>query len=264
KCDEKPDADGQCQTCVRLRLQCLGFGAKRPEWMRVTMEPEFSMLEVMGCDNLTFLALAEISALAAWKDEETKHQTLSSVELVRRGFDIEGRYLQAISRTGSNTSQERSGAMADSLENRRRLTADIFRASARLYLHTVLSGDKPSVREIREGVSETLNALMRVPNDPKPLRRSVVRSVVFPICLAGCMTDDRTERDAFRKVLDCEGGAGNCTSVVEVMEIVWQRRDAAYNAQKRRSGRRPVEHVDDVNWRDVLKEHGGGVPILLV
>ncbi|EJD01902.1 uncharacterized protein FOMMEDRAFT_29043 [Fomitiporia mediterranea MF3/22] len=34
KCDGKPDADGQCQTCVRLRLQCLGFGAKRPEWMR--------------------------------------------------------------------------------------------------------------------------------------------------------------------------------------------------------------------------------------
>ncbi|KAH8117770.1 hypothetical protein DFH11DRAFT_1570582 [Phellopilus nigrolimitatus] len=35
KCDENPDADGSCQTCVRLHIQCLGFGAKRPEWMRV-------------------------------------------------------------------------------------------------------------------------------------------------------------------------------------------------------------------------------------
>ncbi|KAI0334242.1 hypothetical protein GY45DRAFT_1334431 [Cubamyces sp. BRFM 1775] len=34
KCDEQPNADGACQTCVRLRLQCLGFGAKRPDWMR--------------------------------------------------------------------------------------------------------------------------------------------------------------------------------------------------------------------------------------
>ncbi|KIJ51430.1 hypothetical protein M422DRAFT_140041, partial [Sphaerobolus stellatus SS14] len=34
KCDERPDADGNCQTCVRLRLECLGFGAKRPDWMR--------------------------------------------------------------------------------------------------------------------------------------------------------------------------------------------------------------------------------------
>jgi hypothetical protein len=34
KCDEKPNEDGYCQTCVRLRLQCLGFGAKRPDWLR--------------------------------------------------------------------------------------------------------------------------------------------------------------------------------------------------------------------------------------
>lgn len=36
KCDEQPDDAGQCQTCVRLRLECLGFGAKRPEWLRVS------------------------------------------------------------------------------------------------------------------------------------------------------------------------------------------------------------------------------------
>ena len=35
KCDENPNEHGACQTCVRLRLQCLGFGAKRPDWMRV-------------------------------------------------------------------------------------------------------------------------------------------------------------------------------------------------------------------------------------
>ena len=35
KCDEQPNEEGACQTCVRLRLQCLGFGAKRPDWMRV-------------------------------------------------------------------------------------------------------------------------------------------------------------------------------------------------------------------------------------
>ncbi|KAJ3778137.1 fungal-specific transcription factor domain-containing protein [Lentinula raphanica] len=34
KCDERPDAEGRCETCLRLRLQCLGFGAKRPDWLR--------------------------------------------------------------------------------------------------------------------------------------------------------------------------------------------------------------------------------------
>jgi hypothetical protein len=35
KCDEQPNEKGECGTCARLRLQCLGFGAKRPEWLRV-------------------------------------------------------------------------------------------------------------------------------------------------------------------------------------------------------------------------------------
>ncbi|KAF7374600.1 C6 finger domain transcription factor nosA [Mycena sanguinolenta] len=34
KCDGKQNQDGHCETCVRLRLQCLGFGVKRPEWLR--------------------------------------------------------------------------------------------------------------------------------------------------------------------------------------------------------------------------------------
>ncbi|KAJ7017420.1 fungal-specific transcription factor domain-containing protein [Mycena alexandri] len=34
KCDEQQNADGHCETCVRLRLECLGFGAKRPPWLR--------------------------------------------------------------------------------------------------------------------------------------------------------------------------------------------------------------------------------------
>ncbi|TFK70316.1 hypothetical protein BDN72DRAFT_839172 [Pluteus cervinus] len=34
KCDEKADPDGSCETCKRLRLECLGFGTKRPQWLR--------------------------------------------------------------------------------------------------------------------------------------------------------------------------------------------------------------------------------------
>ncbi|PCH39388.1 hypothetical protein WOLCODRAFT_29530 [Wolfiporia cocos MD-104 SS10] len=36
KCDEERDAaDGACKTCRRLSIECLGWGAKRPDWMRV-------------------------------------------------------------------------------------------------------------------------------------------------------------------------------------------------------------------------------------
>lgn len=33
KCDENI-SDNSCRTCTRLHLECLGFGSKRPEWMR--------------------------------------------------------------------------------------------------------------------------------------------------------------------------------------------------------------------------------------
>ncbi|TRM55749.1 hypothetical protein BD626DRAFT_636532 [Schizophyllum amplum] len=36
KCDEERDEDGHCRTCTRLRLQCLGFGTKLPEYLRVS------------------------------------------------------------------------------------------------------------------------------------------------------------------------------------------------------------------------------------
>ncbi|KLO08797.1 hypothetical protein SCHPADRAFT_803823, partial [Schizopora paradoxa] len=33
KCDEQRVGDS-CQTCIRLRIECLGWGPKRPQWMR--------------------------------------------------------------------------------------------------------------------------------------------------------------------------------------------------------------------------------------
>ncbi|EJF64783.1 hypothetical protein DICSQDRAFT_159813 [Dichomitus squalens LYAD-421 SS1] len=33
KCDEEREGDS-CKTCLRLRIQCLGWGPKRPDWMR--------------------------------------------------------------------------------------------------------------------------------------------------------------------------------------------------------------------------------------
>ena len=35
KCDEIR-VDSSCKTCIRLNIDCLGWGVKRPEWMRVS------------------------------------------------------------------------------------------------------------------------------------------------------------------------------------------------------------------------------------
>jgi hypothetical protein len=35
KCDEQREGES-CRTCIRLTIDCLGWGPKRPEWMRVS------------------------------------------------------------------------------------------------------------------------------------------------------------------------------------------------------------------------------------
>lgn len=234
-------------------------------------EKRFSMLEVMGCDNSTFLALAEITALSAWKEEKQQMGSLSAVELVRRGDDIRTRYLSRAPSVPS-TERTRKGEHADNLETRRYYTASIFHAAANLYLDTVLSGDNPSVPEIADGVRATLEALESVPTEPPTLRSSVVRSVVFPICLAGCMMEvsdsapfsfsalatsvmpspspststlgkrsrSSTQsasstgdyRETLLSILTTEAlGAGNCGEVIKIIDEVWNERRAAKERQ---------------------------------
>jgi len=127
---------------------------------------------------------------------------------------------------------------------RRRLTNEIFRASARVYLHTVLSGENPSCPEIMHGVADTIHALRQVPTESPRVNRDVIRSVVFGICICGCLTDDRGQRAFLLKVLQSQQGesVGNVAEVQALMEKVWDRRDNNQN----------VGHP--VNWRDVMRE----------
>jgi C6 transcription factor Pro1 len=126
----------------------------------------FSMMSVMGCSNQTALAIAEISDLAYWKDDCVRQGSLSVPKLVDRGRSIEAELLQ---RPEPHQPPLPPGGVyypaggANDLQAKRRLTADIFRATARVYLHSVLSGEIPGCPDIRNGVRETIECLRRVP-----------------------------------------------------------------------------------------------------
>ena len=223
--------------------------------------PEISMLPVMGCENHIVLAIAEISDLACWKENHTRRNALSVPQLVERGIEIERTYLSGDSPyatvsasdpgygLGLNAHAHPNGdgsATTVDLEilQRRRLTNEIFRASARVYLHTVLSGENPLCPEIVLGVTDTIHALRQVPTDAPRIHRDVIRSVVFGICMCGCLTDDRGQRSFLLKMLQSQQGesVGNVAEVQALMEKVWERRD--HNQH----------HGQPVNWRDVMRE----------
>jgi C6 transcription factor Pro1 len=208
---------------------------------------ELSMLPIMGCENHIVWALAEISNLASWKDLQKERGALSMPDLINRGAKIEKHIMPPISPL----------IFYDAQDQMRLLTSQIFRASARVYLHSVLSGDYPSCKEIAEGVTDTIEWLKRVPEhdqDPsirplsghKDIARSVVRSVVFSICICGCLTDIPWQRDFFLSELDKHGKSmgdksmGNCRAVKALIQKVWRNRETSSS--------------QSLTWREVVRE----------
>ncbi|KAG2038942.1 fungal-specific transcription factor domain-containing protein [Suillus americanus] len=193
--------------------------------------PELSMMGVMGCENRIVLALAEIADLAYWKDGCRRAGRLSVSELVRRGQDIET-ILKSTNDPayihGFDTKKSR----------RRRLTSDVFRASALVYLHSVISGDHPQCPEIMGNITETVKCLRRA--EDVSTARHVVRSVVFSICICGCLTDVPAHRKYFLQRLHEQQTqtVGNCGQVAQLIREVWNSR----------------ERGEPVDWRVVMQQ----------
>ncbi|KAG2154034.1 fungal-specific transcription factor domain-containing protein [Suillus clintonianus] len=193
--------------------------------------PELSMMDVMGCDTNIVIALAEIAGLAYWKEARSRTGSLSVPELVRRGQRIEAIL------NNTNVNNHSHGAETEK-SRRRRLTSDVFRSSALVYLHSVLSGDHPLCPEILYNVTETIKCLGRT--EDVGTARHVVRSVVFSICVCGCLTDDPAFRGYFLQLLQelQMETVGNCALVCDLMRRVWTSRE----------GGTPVD------WRVVMRE----------
>jgi hypothetical protein len=122
---------------------------------------DLRMESLTGCPDDVMLAIAEVSALAHWKEAEACNRSLSVRELVRRGDEIERRLRQRSVEPAKYTEVDpvplhpSLPPMQTTLnetghailpfpdENMRRSAANIFREGVILYLHTVISDNYP-------------------------------------------------------------------------------------------------------------------------
>ncbi|KAG8993999.1 hypothetical protein FRB90_000552 [Tulasnella sp. 427] len=195
-----------------------------------------AMERIMGCNEKVLLAIAETAALAAWKRKEETLGTLNNLVLSRQANKIE----ELLKFVGP----QYNGARYDESQQERqahtvRLVSNVFRAAGRLYLYTVASGCNPNIIDIKEAVQATVDAF-------KALQASDFdRSLVFPITLAGCMTDDKDHRSYLERrllQLGFKGQAvGNSSSCLKLMHEVWKRRDTKF------TGSRVVDWIDTMN-----------------
>ncbi|KAG8986688.1 hypothetical protein FRB94_002604 [Tulasnella sp. JGI-2019a] len=187
----------------------------------------------MGCDERVLLAIAETAALAEWRHDMERKNCLSFMDLAHRANKIEpllqstgpvysgASFIEEISPSstigehdailGMDSTSHSNSTHRKSHQHRVeqarsahhiQLVSNVFRAAAKLYLHTVVSGCNPDVKEIKDGVSETVIAF-------EHLQASMTdRSLVFPVTLAGCMTDNLKYRKYLMNRLKALGTEG--------------------------------------------------------
>jgi hypothetical protein len=191
---------------------------------------ELDMMSPMGCQNHVVWAMAEISSLAFWKEDAQRRGQLDMPRLIDRASHIEQHLSYG------------SGSLSPA-NHVQPYTSEIFRASARVYLHSVLSGDSPSCPETQAAVDDTVRIIKLV----QPLKEnsaSIIRSVVFGIFICGCFTKNLAQRDILLSRLTEEStraAVGNCQRVKDLVEEIWKDR--------MRSPREPVR------WKELLKKH---------
>ncbi|RDB26195.1 C6 finger domain transcription factor nosA [Hypsizygus marmoreus] len=205
----------------------------------VASASQYSMMSPMGCQNVVVWALAETSSLAYWKRSQLEKGALSMPLLVRRGEEIDEYLAPPL----------QQDVVTGDLDGCRLLASEIFRASTRLYLRSVMSGDYPHVPEIQESVRDTVRCIQRINEAPpsamvngQRFSRSVVRNTVFGFFVCGAFAETNEHRSAILEILtqEEEDGVGNCSTIRDVLQQIWSTRGNNYP--------NPVA----VEWRSML------------
>ncbi|KAF8134962.1 fungal-specific transcription factor domain-containing protein [Boletus edulis] len=210
-----------------------------------------------GCPDEVLLGIAEVSTLSCWKAQEMRKGCLSMKELIRRGNIVESHlrscdpmYSREPDQTPLHPELPADGdlnlkgmAGIPAVVDTRQLVAKIYREAAVLYLHTVLSEPIPGVPEIIQSIEVITQLVHQLPMS------ALDRTLVFPICLAGCLTDDPAKREIFKmRLVGQQSVFGNVHQALMVMETAWQRWDTRGGA---------------VEWRDLLHVQGRNLLLLV-
>lgn len=238
---------------------------------------DLRMDKLTGCPDEALLAIAEIAALASWKKSEAAQGTLSMRELIRRGDQIEQALRQRPARNyaESPTTDTVPSGMAAAAgagmihdiagpdEATRLRVAQIYRETAVLYLHTVLSDSHPGeyaprcvpcdqpltrrapwptgVAEIGKSINNLLDHFQQFPPS------EFDRAVVLPLVLTGSMSADPLFREIIRGRCNLHQDAyfgGTIAQARHVVDQMCHRRDTL-NSQRTGIA---------VDWRDVVRE----------
>ncbi|GAB7353855.1 hypothetical protein MBLNU459_g4218t1 [Dothideomycetes sp. NU459] len=201
------------------------------------------MEDVAGCQSWAAMLIGKIATLHAWKKEASAAKNLSMWSLFERAAPIRQQLsdrteqlIREIDDGFQSTGHDQVGlavarAVRPNSALRRvaliRAVTLVFAHAAQVYLNTTISGAHSSLDEIRSSVQLTADALreLRLICDSQTLR-----SLLWPICIAGSMAEDASLQGFFRELIEDLGEEahdfGNSQTVLRIMDECWMCRSA--------------------------------------
>jgi hypothetical protein len=205
--------------------------------------------KMMGCENWAMILISRISSLSTWKSEQQTTGRLSMKDLMSRGLEIETELNERLEKNKEaigkpallpeSASCQRLGVTPSKINL---VLTRIFAFAALTYLHRTISGAHPSLPEIQESVSNTIEAFKHIPGP------TLLRNLVWPFCVTGCMAGKEHE-EFFHSAMkvarrEGEGCPGNLWKAWDVVQECWKMREGEGDGSK------------GVDWVDAMEKLG--------
>jgi C6 transcription factor Pro1 len=182
---------------------------------------------IAGCHNWVMRMIAEIASLSARKNERTQFADAEIRQLYDTAHDIQRRLelrhkeileeLEALRHLYGGPPPHSSPETYN--KHTVLVVTNIFASAAAIYLHSIARSEVASPL-ILQALHKTIDAMRMIP-DPR-----MVRGLVWPLCIAGCMASSTPDQEFFR---NAAAGAvhdsrrfGNSGKALEILEMSWR------------------------------------------
>jgi C6 transcription factor Pro1 len=199
--------------------------------------PAIDLGSVVGCQNWALLEIGAISILDAWKQRCKRAGNLDVMELVHRATAIKlllEAHLAEVE-THPMVKPKQTNGLLDAFaadyglqsitpSSQVLLVTRVWVHAALIYLSVVVSGWQPASLSVCYHVGQVIDLLSNQISPPE-----LIRTMVWPFCVAGCLAEPAQEPH-FRRMVEAlqpPSIFGTARKALEIMELVWNNRDAA-------------------------------------
>lgn len=196
------------------------------------IEQPLDLFSFVGCQNWVLLAIGEIAALDARKRAEVMNHVFDQEEFDSQANEIhktlESGLIaianygpQSIPICGSSLWYQPGHSPCEGI--RSLVPTKIYAHAAHIYLQTVIEGPDLKASSISWHTSSIAH-LLRELHDP-----SQIRTLSWPICIAGCFSRAEEEQTCFQNSLASVGDIQSRSAALEasnIMKKVWSCRDS--------------------------------------